>query len=373
MSTSGVMSRPCPRKHDAFTLVELLVVIAIIAVLIGLLIPAVQRVREAAAGASCRNNLKQFGLALNGFAGDYGYLPAGMLTDTNIQDSYHTGFTYLLRYFEQDNVAKMYRFDQQWYLPANYDAVAQQPAVFFCPSNRAQGQMNLAPQIQQFAAAMPPYVGSCDYIFCKGANAGLYFDANLVPAEVRGLFNMARGYLVDRPGGQQELVPVPKFRIRLMDIQDGTSNTLAIGEGAGGNRAYLVEDLNSPGQPVIEPFVSGPAVMEQAWAAASLGDPSHPWFAGIFGVTAQYGLAPDPRDEPINRRPGSPTVFGNDPSGYNVSGRDRVSGFRSMHQGGCYFLFADGGVRWLAEGIDPAVYRALSTYAGNEVVPGFDS
>ena len=103
---------------------------------------------------------------------------------------------------------------------------------------------------------------------------------------------------------------------------------------------------------------------------ASLGDPAHPWYAGIFGVTAQFGLLPNPVDEPMNRSPGSPTIVGGDTSGYNAAGRDRVSGFRSMHRGGCHFLFADGSVHWLTPSIDPAVYRALSTYAGGDQVLG---
>jgi prepilin-type processing-associated H-X9-DG protein len=123
---------------------------------------------------------------------------------------------------------------------------------------------------------------------------------------------------------------------------------------------------------VTEPFVNGPAVMDQAWSAASLGDARHPWYAGLFGVTAQFGLASSPLDEPMNRRPGTPTVIGSDRSGYNVTGKDRVSGFRSLHTSGCNFLYADGSTRWVGQGIAPAVYRALSTYAGGEVVSGAD-
>ncbi len=109
-------------RRNGFTLLELLVVIAIIGVLVGLLLPAVQRVREAAAGVTCRNNLKQFGLALHGFAGDHGYLPPGMLTELDIQDSFHTGFSYLLPYIEQNAIYGQYDFEAQWYLAANYTA-----------------------------------------------------------------------------------------------------------------------------------------------------------------------------------------------------------------------------------------------------------
>jgi prepilin-type processing-associated H-X9-DG protein len=217
---------------------------------------------------------------------------------------------------------------------------------------------------------MPPLVASCDYLLCKGANAGMGAFPEKIPDQVRGLFNISQANWVVDPSGKVDFLITPQFRVRLTDIQDGLSNTIAMGEGAGGNANYLIEDIKNPGQPATEPFINGPAVMDQAWAVASLGDPSHPWYAGIFGVTAQYGLAPNFMDEPMNRRPGSPTMIGSDSSGYNKTGRDRVSGFRSMHQGGAYFLFADGSVHWLQEGIDPASYRALSTYNGGETASG---
>jgi prepilin-type processing-associated H-X9-DG protein len=347
----------------------LLVVIAIIAVLIGLLLPAVQKVREAAARLQCLNNLKQLGLALHGFHDAYNYLPPGMLMEMDIQDAYHTGFTYLLPFIEQDNTHRLFRFDLQWYTAENYKAVAQEVKLFYCPSNRTSGSMDLSPIIQQWGTPMPPTVGATDYVLCKGANAGLYNDPGAIPTQARGLFNITQADS-NFVGGQVHFGLTPQFRVRLTDITDGLSSTFAIGEAAGGNSAYQVADLNNPSQATTEPFINGPAILEQAWGAASLGDPAHPWYAGIFGVTAQFGLAQNPRDEPMNRRPGMPTVVGKDRSGYNVTGKDWVSGFRSMHPGGCNFLYADGSVHWTKESIDPAVYRALSTYSGGEVISG---
>jgi prepilin-type N-terminal cleavage/methylation domain-containing protein/prepilin-type processing-associated H-X9-DG protein len=368
VSVPGSRRRPRPR---GFTLIELLVVIAIIAVCIGLLLPAVQKVRAAAARIQCANHLKQFGLALHGFHDSNSYLPAGMVTQLDIQDSFHTGFTYLLPYVEGDNIHRLYQYDKQWYAPANYAAVGQQLPVFFCPANRSRGTMDLSPFISQWGTPMPPFVGASDFVLCKGANAGLGADPSLIPLGARGLFNISQADLSVTNTEDLKFAPTPQFRVRLTDIADGLSSTFAIGEAAGGNSTYLVADLDNPGQPVTEPFVNGPAIMDQSWAAASLGDPGHPWYAGILGVTAQFGLSPDPLDEPMNRRPGTPSLIGSDRSGYNVTGRDRISGFRSMHSGGCNFLYADGSVHFVPQTIDPVLYRALSTYAGGEVVTDF--
>lgn len=351
----------------AFTLVELLVVIGIIGILVALTLPAVQRARESGRRVQCINNLKQLGVALHGFHAAHDWLPPGMVTEYSLQDSFHTGFTYLLPHLEQKNIHSLYDYDHTWYDPENYAAVAQQVSVFYCPSNRGSGAIDLSAQIAQWGCAMPPVVGATDYVLCKGANAGLGPDPGRIPAKARGLFNITQPAQL---GGQFQMGPAPKFRIRLNDIADGTSTTFAIGEAAGGTPRYVVADFNNPSQPAISPFPIEP--MDQAWGVASLGDTQHPWYAGIFGVTAQYGLDPDPRDEPMNRRPGMPTIIGPDPSGYNAGGLDRVSGFRSMHLHGCNFLFADGHVRWIHDTVDRNLYRALSTYHGAEIAVRMD-
>jgi prepilin-type N-terminal cleavage/methylation domain-containing protein/prepilin-type processing-associated H-X9-DG protein len=349
--------RPCRR---AFTLIELLVVIAIIAVLIGLLLPAIQKVREAANRMACANNLKQLGLALHNYHLSNDCFPPGLTSSgTNVTDAEASGFTYLLPYLEQDNTYRLYHFEDPWYQPSNYDAVGVPVKGFFCPSNRDQGRVDLAPIAAEWGTPLPPFAASCDYAFCHGANGAVHRDWTRIPLAVRGVFNI-------RPPGE------PRPGVRLVEILDGTSSTLAMGDAAGGSPRYLVRNLTDPTKPTIDPFTGQAAVMEQSWGAAGVGDSSHPYYASVFAVTAQYGLAPDPRDEPMNRRPGTPTVFGADGRGDGQSGKDFISGFRSLHPGGCNFLFCDGSVHFITEGIAPAVYRALSTYAGGEVLDNAD-
>jgi prepilin-type N-terminal cleavage/methylation domain-containing protein/prepilin-type processing-associated H-X9-DG protein len=341
------------RTRSAFTLIELLVVIAIIAVLIGLLLPAVQRVREAATRMSCANNLKQLGLALHSCHDVRGSFPPGLsCLDGIIPHGEHTGFSLLLPYLEQDNVYRLYHYDSAWSDSPNYQAVAALVKTFLCPSNRDRGWIELDKIAAEWNTTLPPRVAALDYALCLGSNGTLNINLDQTPGPARGAFMIRQS--MDMGG------------VHMLQILDGTSNTFAMGDAAGGNPYYLARDPDNPTSPALDDLTGQPAVIDQSWSAASVTQPPRPYYGSVFAVTAQYGFSPNPRDEPMNARLVMPTVW------VGLPGQDTVSGFRSLHRSGCNFLFCDGGVRFVRQSIRPEVYRALSTISGGEVFSSDD-
>jgi prepilin-type N-terminal cleavage/methylation domain-containing protein/prepilin-type processing-associated H-X9-DG protein len=345
-------------RRDGFTLVELLVVIAIIAVLIGLLLPAVQHVREAANRLSCANNLKQMGLALHNYHGAYGSFPPGFVEGPNndLESVSSGGFRHLLNFIEQDNLAIQWDPTEFWYSGSNFASVSNQVKLYFCPSNRSGGTIDLQFMVPIAGRPLPnPAAG--DYLLCKGANAAVCS-------------------LVQIPYGQRGVFDV-NTRTRLDDITDGSSNTFAIGEGAGGNSRYVIRLYYPDTTPYPDPLTGRPRVADQSWAAGALSTKAlhstdfH--FGSSLGITAVRGGFDPPFDEPMN----NPLVLaaianqqGCTNSGTVPGTYDTISGFRSVHPGGCNFLFCDGGVRFITQSITPDSYRALSTFAGGEVADG---
>jgi prepilin-type N-terminal cleavage/methylation domain-containing protein/prepilin-type processing-associated H-X9-DG protein len=197
-------------QHSGFTLIELLVVIAIIAVLIGLLLPAVQKVREAAARMQCQNNLKQVGLALHNYHDTYKTFPAGYVSahDSNGNDT-GAGWgwaAYLLPQMEQGNLADAIRFDLPIDAPANSGARVMPVKSYLCPSDDAPPTFTA----QRFDAAGNPVANICEVA-----------SANYI-----GVFG------VGEPGVDGQGVFSRNSAVRIADITDGTSQTLMVGERA---------------------------------------------------------------------------------------------------------------------------------------------
>lgn len=354
------------RQRPGFTLIELLVVIAIIAILISLLVPAVQKVREAAARTQCQNNMRQLGIAMHACHDQYKALPPGVVSDNpDMAQAIITGYVLLLPFLDQENVKKLWSTNPAtyvWYDPANLTAVQSNISLFFCPSNRNTGTVTLpaAAVLAAYGYVIPNWVAATDYAFCYGANSCLNAGTGL-PNQAQGTFGVVKS---SRGLG-----------IRLVAITDGTSSTLAIGEAAGNNVAFPVRTSYSSA--TIATDAGGKNILiDQAWAGASTmnstivtGTSNKVHFGSMLGVTCQnWGSgAATTDDEPINRAPALAAIDqGN--TNNNLSTPDTLPGFRSMHSSGAHFLFCDGSVRFLHTSVNAATYRALSTICGAETV-----
>jgi prepilin-type N-terminal cleavage/methylation domain-containing protein/prepilin-type processing-associated H-X9-DG protein len=199
-----------PSRRGGFTLIELLVVIAVIGTLIGLLLPAVQKVREAAARMSCTNNLKQIGLALHSYHDANRSFPAGYVSayDSSGNDT-GPGWgwaSFILPQIEQDNLTNAIRFDQGIEAPANSGVRVVPIKSYRCPSDDAP----LTFTAQRFDAAGNPVASICQVA-----------SANYV-----GVFG------VGEPGVDGDGVFFRNSNVRIADITDGTSQTLLVGERA---------------------------------------------------------------------------------------------------------------------------------------------
>ncbi|HEX3148065.1 MAG TPA: DUF1559 domain-containing protein [Gemmataceae bacterium] len=352
-----------PKTRTGFTLIELLVVIAIIGTLIGLLLPAVQKVRTAANRTRCANNLKQIGLALHAHESALGlYPPSCVITNTYADGVAYgipygddirvgpTGFgwgVFILSYLEQDNLYRQFNLNDACWSPGNAAAARTKVAAFLCPSATGGSDgFNIQREGSDHRHGVDMVRGDGSKIFFAHShyvtNAGIHqpwgrltaycYDFDIpepIPA------NGNKPATIDGPF-------YPNSRTTVASVTDGLSNTVFVGE-----RSSLL--CNNTWVGVVPGAVVVPRLDLRPWPSENN--------AATDLVGCHSG--PDTHDHPqvIIHAPNNP--FGH---------TDEMWGEHASP--GCNVLFGDGSVRFVSAFINPDTWVALSTRNGGEVIDG---
>jgi prepilin-type N-terminal cleavage/methylation domain-containing protein/prepilin-type processing-associated H-X9-DG protein len=351
------------RRHDlnrpAFTLIELLVALALLGVLIGLLLPAVQKVREAANRAQCQNNLKQIGLGLHHYETANGLFPPAFLRTSSNQSGTAYGIRYpddtwsglpgwawgtlILPYVEQDNLYKSFRLDLPCWAPANAPLIKTKLSIFLCPSATGGSdgffvEKDSGDGIHGTPITPNVFIAHSHYVTNAGVNqpwgrATPYCYDYTVPEPV------------PEPTGQLfDVINGPFYRdskTRVADVKDGLSNTVFIGE-----HSSILSNKTWVG--VVPGASTCPRLDLRPW----------PSDCNASGCLVGAHSGPDVHDHPqvIIHAPNNP--FGH------------TDEMWSEHApAGCNVLFGDGSVRFISAFVNPNTWVALSTMNQGDV-PG---
>jgi prepilin-type N-terminal cleavage/methylation domain-containing protein/prepilin-type processing-associated H-X9-DG protein len=348
-------------RRSAFTMIELLVVIAIIAILIGLLLPAIQKVREAAARSQCQNNLKQLGIALHNYHSSYLKFPPSAAAPTVTVPNTITGswstLALLNPYLEQtaiynllDTSVPMYESlgsgKYQIYAGGktgsnNPLAVGTTVKLFLCPSDRGEA-------VSQTTYGVT--LGPTNYAVNIGSGLGGPFPG--------------AGTNTDGPF-------YPGSRIAVTHISDGSSNTAAmsestLGDGPFGFSVARPSTVDPSTTYVSIPYGSFNGTLSDA-VCADTGTASIINYTDLRGFTWSQGeircASYDHYFPPNSKLPDCIGYVGTDSAAWR--------GARSRHSGGVNLLLCDGSVRFVSNSIDPGLWRALSTRGKGEIISDY--
>jgi prepilin-type N-terminal cleavage/methylation domain-containing protein/prepilin-type processing-associated H-X9-DG protein len=335
------------RRRYAFTLIELLVVVAIIAVLIGLVAPAVQKARDAAKRVECANNLRQIGLGLHNYHDNFKTFPQNHRPPSASANTVRERwFTHILPYIEEAVLWRGYDETTNWDSATNLPVTSVPIKIAQCPAapNPTRLDSNPAGATPGWGASNPPVAAVTDYAGVYGVHPAFSAATGITPTNPYGV-------ITNNLGADPE-------KVKINDITDGTSKTILVVESAG--RPVLYQGGVSQGLDLTVHGVNG-----GAWSRPA----SEIWLIGFAdkGGTIPGGPYTVNAANGIDTHGTYPLTAGSSGVALGTDGSGQIYGF---HDNGANVVFADGSVHLLSPSIAPGIIAALVTRANNDVVQG---